>query len=140
MSFPIHQHLHEAQRLAALLRAADAGHGQDALQGRPSAGPYFRLGHADATQRRVGEQRIGGDAVGYPARVVIQQIGGDDLEVIVGGVGEGAPAIDVTHGPDPIGAGPQLVVDLDIAARIGPDTSGFQVQTFRIGQPADREQ
>ncbi len=56
-----------------------------------------------------------------PPRVAVEQIGGDDLEVVVGGVGEGAAAVAVAERPDARHVGAQLVVDGDVAARVGRD-------------------
>ena len=52
-------------------------------------------------ERRIDVERIGRNAVADAARVVVEKIGGDDLEVIVGRVGEGAPAVAVAERPDP---------------------------------------
>ncbi len=38
-----------------------------------------RLGHADAPERRIDEERVGGDAVADAAAVAVEQVGGDDL-------------------------------------------------------------
>ena len=49
------------------------------------------------------------------APVVVQQIRGDDLEIVVRGVGEGALAIAVPESPDTCRSGLQSVIDDDVA-------------------------
>ena len=53
--------------------------------------------------------------------LAVEQVGGDDLVVVVRGVGEGAAAVDVAERPDAGDVGAQLVVDGDVAARVGRD-------------------
>ena len=59
-----------------------------------------RFGQADAAERRVDVEGVAGDAVADPAAVVVEEIGGDDFKVVVGGVGEGAFAVAIAQGPD----------------------------------------
>ena len=110
-------------------------------QRRLAAGAHLVLAHADARQRRVGEQRVDGDAVADAARVVVEQVGGDDLVVVVRGVREGAAAIAVAERPDAGGAGAaQLVVDGDEAARVGGDAGRVEAEVGGVGLAADGEQ
>ena len=66
------------------------------------------LAHADAAERRIGVQRVRRDAVGAlaPGRCR-EQVVGDDLVVVVRGVGEGALAVAVAERPDARVAGAQ---------------------------------
>ena len=74
----------------------------------PAAAPRLRLGHADAAERRVDVERIGGDAVADAPRLAVEQVGGDDLEVVVRGVREGAAPVAVAERPDARHVGLQL--------------------------------
>ena len=64
-------------------------------------GPYLGVGQAGSAQGRIDVPRIGLDAIAHPARFVVEEVGRDDLEIVVGGVGEGAFAVAVAQGPDP---------------------------------------
>ena len=48
-----------------------------------NAAPDFRLRHAGPAERRVGEERVGGDAIGDLAVLAVEQVRRDDLEVVV---------------------------------------------------------
>ncbi len=84
----------------------------------PPARARLGLGHAGAAERRIDVERVGGDAVADPARLVVEQVRGDDLVVVVGGVGEGAAAVAIAERPDARHAGAQPIVDDDVAARV----------------------
>ena len=77
----------------------------------PAGRRRLRERHADAAQGGVDEQRIAGNTVGDPARVLVEQIRGDDFVVVPGRVREGAPAVRVAQRPDALGASAALVVD-----------------------------
>ena len=82
------------------------------------------FGHADTAQGRVGVQSVArGCGLRDAARVVVEQVGRHDLEVVVGGVREGSAPVAVPHGPDPGQRSVRrLVVDLDVAALVRFDT------------------
>ena len=80
--------------LALLHGAADTGHGTQGDQGRAPRLAHLGLGHTHPAERRVDVQRVAVVAVGHPPRVVVQQVAGDGLVVVVGGVGKGAAAVD----------------------------------------------
>ena len=115
--FGVDEHLHEAVGLALLEGARDIRHGDLADERAAGRCANFRLGHAGAAERRVGVERIGGDAIAHAPPVAVEQVGGHDLVVVVGGVGEGAAPVAVAQRPDARHVGPELVVDLDVAAR-----------------------
>ena len=98
------------------------------------------LAHADAPERRVGVERVDRDAVGVLAAGVRQQVVGDDLVVVVRGVGEGALAVAVAERPDARVGGAQALVDLDVAALVGLDAGRVQAEVVGVGHPADGEQ
>ena len=58
------------------------------------------LGHADAAERRIDVERVGRNAVADLPVLAVEQVGGDDLEVVVGRVREGAAAVAVAERPD----------------------------------------
>ena len=78
-------------------RAADLGHRPRADQDVSAGFLRLGLGHAGAAERRVDIERIGGLAVADAAAVAVEQVRRDDLEVVVGGVGEGAAAVAVAE-------------------------------------------
>ena len=82
LALGIDEHLHEALRLAALPGAADARHRHHADQRRLAARAHLGLAHADAAERRVGEERVRRDAVADLARAAVEQVVGDDLVVV----------------------------------------------------------
>ena len=93
--------LHEALRLALLDRSPDLRHrafaDEDLLAGRLRRG----LGHADAAERRIDEQGIGVDPVSHPAPIAVEQVGRDDLVVVVRRVRERAPPVAVPRAQMP---------------------------------------
>ena len=115
----IHQHLHEALRLAALARAADRAHRKGGDQGLAAGLAHLGLGHSSAAEGRIDEEAIGGDAIAHPSVLAVEEISSHDLIVIVGSVGEGAAAIAVADRPDAGHIGAQLFVHLDITTLVG---------------------
>ena len=75
----------------------------------------FALGETGAAERRIDEEAVRRDPVGEAAWHAVEQIGGDDLEIVVGGVGESALAVAVAERPDAGDVGAQLVVDFDVS-------------------------
>ena len=72
--------------------------------------------------------------------IAVEQIGGDDLEIVVGGVGEGAAAVAVAERPDARDIGGQAVVDDDVAARVGCDAGLVEAEIVRIRSTPDGQQ
>ena len=70
----------------------------------------------------------------------VEQVGGDDLEVVVGGVGEGAAAVAVAERPDAGDVGGQALVDRDVAARVGRDAGASSAEVVGVRPPADGQQ
>ena len=96
----IDEDLHETVGLALFEGAGDVLHGNAAHERAAAAAAHLGLGHAGAAERRVGIERIGGDAVTDLPVFAVEQVGCHDLEVIVGGMGEGAPSVAVAQRPD----------------------------------------
>src|SRR6516164_10743860 len=96
----IHQDFHEALGLASLTRATDVFH----CQGRDQRGlaglADFRFRHAHPAKWWIGVERVGSDAVAHAPRIVVEEIGRDDLEIVPRRVRERTPAIAVAHRPD----------------------------------------
>ena len=138
--FGVDEDLHEAFGFAFFDGAADLGHGASADEGGFAGFADFGLGEADAAERRVGVEAVAGDAVGDAAGIVVEQVGGDDLEVVVGGVGEGAASVAVAEGPDAGDVGAELVVDGDVAALVVGDAGFFEAEVVGVGAAADGEE
>ena len=105
-----------------------------------AAGARFPLGHADASQRRIDEQAITENAVGYPTGFAVEQVAGDDLEIVVGRVSESASAVTVSKSPDARDVGLQLVVHLDVAVIIDGDPGALEPEVIGVRPPPDRQQ
>jgi len=128
----VHQNLDETIRLAALAGVTDAGHHALADQ-HPSTG-FARLlfGDADATERRIGEQTVTEDPVRNTSWVVVEQVGSDDLVVVVRRVGEGALAVAVAQCPDAGNVGAQFIIDPHVAPLIDIAAGLLQSQIVRV--------
>ena len=98
------------------------------------------LGHADAAERRVDIEGITRHACGDLATLAIKQVRGDDLEIIVGGVSEGALSVTVAERPDSFDIGGQIVAYCDITPVVQLDAGLVQAEIVRIGAPAGRQQ
>src|SRR5947207_216773 len=83
----VHQDLHEALRLAFLHGASHPTHGTGGHERGTAALAHLGFRHADPAQRRIDVDVVGGDAVADAASVPIQQVGGDNLKVVVRSVG-----------------------------------------------------
>ena len=136
----IDNHFHEALRLALLPRAAHAGHRIFRQQRLAPRLAHLRLGHAHATQRRIDVKVVGRNAIAEPARIVIQQIGRDDFEVVVRGMREAAVAIAVAQRPDARNVRPELLVDVDVAVLVLLDASFVEAEVIGVRTAADRQQ
>ena len=86
---------HEPKRFAFFDGAAHAGHRTPPHKKRPPAGARLRLGQAHAAERRIDVERVAQNAIAYAPPLAVQEVRGDDLEVVIGRVGEGAAAIAV---------------------------------------------
>ena len=96
----IDQHFHEPMGFTPLSGTPDPGHRHLAHQHLPARFPRFSLGHPHPSQGRIHKQAVTLDAVADAAGIAVEHIGGDDLEVVVGGVGEGPLPVAVPHRPD----------------------------------------
>lgn len=82
----VDHYTHHAQRLVLLYRTANPIHRARADQQFRSRGACLRQRQrqADAAERWVDVQRVAGDAVADASAGAVEQIGGDDLEIISG--------------------------------------------------------
>src|SRR5262249_15720604 len=90
--------------------------------------------------RRIDVQRICGDPIAHSARIVLEQIGDDDLAVIVRSVRERALAVAVAERPDSRDARAQLVVDHDVAPLVDGYARLVEAQVVGVGTAADAHQ
>src|SRR6185312_12240074 len=74
---------HEALGLAFLQRTGDARHGPAANADLVIFRARFGFGHANPPQWRIDEQAVAGNSIAEAARAAVQQILGDNLEVVV---------------------------------------------------------
>ena len=107
--------------------------------GRPD-GAGLGLRHADPAEGRVGEEGVGRQAVGHLPVAAVQQVRGEDLVVVVGGVGEGAAAVALAERPDAGDVGGELVVDRDDAALVRFNASGVEAEVVGVGLAAHGEE
>src|SRR5271166_468798 len=101
---------------------------------------YFALGHSRSAERRIDIERVSANAVADPAQVPVEKVCCNDLEIIVGGVGEGALAVAVAERPHPRYVGAQLIVDDDVAALVPRDTRQVEPEIVGVRTTADREE
>jgi hypothetical protein len=76
--------LHQSVRPAFFDRPSDVLHRSSRDPDGPPFALCLRLGETDAARRRIDKQRVGGNPVRDAARGTVDQIGRDDLEVVVG--------------------------------------------------------
>src|SRR5262249_45978694 len=105
-----------------------------------SVGPRFLLGHADASQLRICEDAVGYDALVDSAACAFDQVGVNDLEIVVRDVSEGGPAFHVAKCPDTGNARFQFVVDPDCAIGIEYNSGLVKIQFLGIGSPSSRNE
>src|SRR5262245_36330992 len=114
--------------------------------GRSPASPRRPLLRASAEAMptrpngRVGVKGIGGDTIADPARIVVEQIRGDDLEIVVRGVGEGALAAVVPESPNARRSGLQSVVDNNVATLVAAHSGFVEIEIVGIRSTADCQQ
>ena len=140
VGFGVDHDLHEALGLTLLHGPTDPGHRTDAHQRFSARAADLVGGHPGPAQGWIDVQRVGGDPVADPAWIIVEQVGRHDLEIVVGGVREGALAVAVPHRPDVLDVGTQGVVDLDVATAVGAHAGVLQAEVVGIGHPAHRDQ
>src|SRR6185503_6495026 len=86
------------------------------------------FGDTDPTQLRIGKDRVGDDPMVDGQVPALDQVGVDDLVVVVGDVSECRTSFDIPECPDTGYAGLQAAVYLHKAALVGFDSCLFQSQ------------
>jgi hypothetical protein len=132
------QDLHEPSRFAFFDGTADAGHRARRNQGRLAAALHLGLRHSRPAERRIDIECVGGNAVTDPARLPVEEVCGNDLEIIIGGVGEGAFAVAVAECPHSRHVGAQLIVDDDVASLVSGDTGFVEPKIVGVRATPDR--
>src|ERR1700730_12059678 len=74
--------------------------GTAADEERTAGRTRLRLSNADAAERRIDVESVGRNAIVHPPPLAIQEVRGDDLEIVIGGMSEGAATVAVTQRPD----------------------------------------
>ena len=75
-AFGVDEHFHEAVAIALLHSATHLGHRPGSDKSRLARFADLAFGHADASKRWVHVERVGGDAVGDAAGIVVEQVRG----------------------------------------------------------------
>jgi len=91
LRFSIHQNFHKPLSFAFLHRSADAGHGPCGHQRLLSRLLHLGFRPPHPPQWGIDVQGVGQDSIADAARVIIQQIGGYDFVVVVGGPAQSPP-------------------------------------------------
>ena len=136
----IRHDLHETLRLAFLDGATDSGH--LTFGTKKSAPTLCRFGvrHSHSRERGVDVKRVAGHALAHASVPTIEQVGGDDLKVVVGCVREGTTPIAVPQRPDSGHVRLQPIVDDDIAARVGGNARPLEAEIVCVGPPPHRQE
>src|SRR6185312_2063530 len=136
----IDEHLHEALRLALLDGPPDPRHRAFADEDTTPRTTGFHLGHAHAAERWIDEQAVREDPVTHPAPIAVEQVGRDDLVVVVRRVRERAPAVAIPESPDARDAGAKLVVDDHVAVLVRLHAGPIETEIIGVRSPPDGEQ
>ena len=75
-----------------------------------------------------------------PPLLAVEQVGGDNLEVVVCRVREGAATVAVAKRPDATNAGGQAVVDRDVATPVHGNARPFQPEIVGVRTTANGEE
>src|SRR6516165_7435937 len=118
----IDENPHKALRLTLFDGAGNARH-------RPLAGQ-----HPPPTVTRLGQ------TLADPARILVEEIRSDDLEIVVRGVGEGALAVAVSERPNARRRGLQLVIDNDVTTLVAAHPGFLEIEIVGIRLTADCQQ
>src|SRR5258708_7831514 len=136
----IDQDLHETFSLALLESAGHVLHGDLTDAGAAAAPSAVGFGHPGPAQGRVGREGVGWKAVAPPPVIAVEQIGGDDLKIVVGGVGEGASPIAIAERPDTRHICAERIIHLDEATRLSAYAGVLEAEIVSIGPAADRDE
>ena len=93
-----------------------------------------------AAKRWIDVERVTKDTLTHAPALAIEQVGRDDLKIVVGGMCEGATTVAVAKRPDAGNVSGEPVVNLDVPARVGLDASRFEAKIVGVRTPAHGEQ
>jgi hypothetical protein len=130
----------DAHGLAFFDGTADPRHRPHADADLASGPARLVLAHSDLAERRVDEERVSRDPVAHPAAAAVEEVGRDDLEIIVSGVRECTPTIAIAHCVDAGDIGLQFVVHDYVAARVSLDSRVVKTQVIGVGASPDCHQ
>src|ERR1700733_8675625 len=139
LAVSVDENFHETSRFAFLDRSSDLCHRSKSDKQALACSLRLCFGQSDPAKGRIGKESVGGYPVTDPTFVLIEQIGCDDLKVIVGGVSERPLSVAVAQRPDAGRARAQLLVDNDVAMLVDLNTGRFQPEVIRIRSPAHSE-
>src|ERR1700722_9554884 len=118
--------LHEAARLPGLDGSDNSAHRELRHPDLASLRPGLALGHAGAAELWVDERRVRDDPVPRARLLVRDEVGVQDAVFVVGKVGEGRAALDVSHRVDAGNTGFQVLVDLACSAQAAAGVYGVR--------------
>ena len=124
----------------SLSRAADSGHRSRSDENLAPGRASLLVVHSDPGEWRIDEQPEDWDSVGHPSTGLIQEILRHDLKVVVGSVGEAAPAIDFTNGVNARHRRLELVVDFDESLGVEFDVGRLDAEVVSVGHPPHGQQ
>ena len=135
----VDQDVHEPVGLALQLGPRHGGRRNGRLAHVSSRCAGLLVVHADAPERRVGEHRVRRDATVRRAVPAAQMVG-EDLVVLVRGVGEGATSVDVTERPHAVDRGSEHAIGADETAVVGQQSDPVEVEAIGVRCPSDGDQ
>ena len=114
----IDQDFHEALRLTAFFGACDPGHRTLSDERLSAQRPHLTLGHARPPEWWINVESVGRDAVRDLTRVVVEQVGDENLVIVIGSVGKRPSTVHVSGRPDVRNVGSQLIIYGDETALV----------------------
>ena len=123
--------LHQAQRFTFFDGTGDGRHGEEPHLEFFSGGARLSFGDSNSPQLRVGEECVGEITVLDGLIFPFDQVGVDDLVVVVGDVGERWATLDVAQGPNSRDVGFHARIGLDVAAIVSGDSGFSELQIGR---------
>ena len=93
-----------------------------------------------AAERRVDIERIGRHPVAHSSQLMVEKICRDNLEIVIGGVGEGAFAVAIAQRKNARHIGGELVIDTDEASFVDCNAGLAQAEIIRIRPTPNRQE
>jgi hypothetical protein len=127
---------HEAARFVGFESAGDVGHGHFGHADFFVLGAGFGFCEADAAEFGIGKKHVGDEAAVDGGVSIFEDVGAQDAEIVVGNVGEGRAAFDVSESEDARRGGFQFPIYFNVATVIDRDAGGGNVQRIGVGSAA----